>query len=280
MNDTENKPSCFVIQTFDGSTFDRRYNETIKPALIKAEVQPVRSDDILGPRPIIEKIESAIREANICLAEISLDNPNVWLEVGYAYSLKKPTLLLCDKNLRTDLPFDIRHRPVIFYTTDYRSGFDDLEKKIIKEMGEFVRQSKIGTSQEIRIPDVNLTTIDALGIESQLLLYLLMDTQILDPEGMSGWQIKNAWQESSIPMEKISFAMAVLSTKGFMKEGIAQDFNGNEYKIYTLTPQAMAWVTIHPELYDSVGAIRKANTRTQVKNESPVSKLLDDEIPF
>ena len=78
MAENENpKPTCFVIQSFDGGKYDRRYSETIKPALIKAEVDPQRADEILGLNPVIDKIETAIESASICIAEVSEDNPNV-----------------------------------------------------------------------------------------------------------------------------------------------------------------------------------------------------------
>ena len=127
---TENssKPTCFVIQAFDGGMFDRRYRETIKPALLKANVDPQRADEILGLNPVVEKIETAIESAAICIAEVSIDNPNVWLELGYALALNRPTVILCDKSMRSKLPFDIQHRPVIFYRTDSRSGYEELEK--------------------------------------------------------------------------------------------------------------------------------------------------------
>ena len=126
------KPTCFVIQAFDGGTYDRRYKETIRPALIKAEVEPQRADEILGLNPVIEKIETAIESASICIAEVSEDNPNVWLELGYALALDRPTVILCDKSIRQKLPFDIQHRPIIFYRTDSRSGYDELESNIVK----------------------------------------------------------------------------------------------------------------------------------------------------
>jgi len=114
-----NKPTCFVIQEYDdGGPFDKRYQETIEPALVAAEVEPLRADKILGLQPIIEKIETAIQQASICVAEVSTDNPNVWLELGYALAINRPVVILCDKQLRSKLPFDVQHRPVIFYRTD------------------------------------------------------------------------------------------------------------------------------------------------------------------
>lgn len=74
MENKKIKPTCFVIQAFDGGRYDRRYSETIKPALIKAEVEPQRADEILGLNPIVEKIETAIKLASICIAEVSEDN--------------------------------------------------------------------------------------------------------------------------------------------------------------------------------------------------------------
>src|ERR1017187_7444846 len=107
----ESKPTCFVIQEFDdGGKFDLRYSETIHPALDAAGVKPLRADKILGLQPIIQKIESAIREADICVAEVSTDNANVWLELGYALALDRPVVILCDKSARERLPFDIQHR--------------------------------------------------------------------------------------------------------------------------------------------------------------------------
>ncbi len=47
-----------------------------------AGVKPLRSDHMLGLQPVIEKIEKVIRDADISVAEVSTDNPNVWLELG------------------------------------------------------------------------------------------------------------------------------------------------------------------------------------------------------
>lgn len=132
--------TCFVIQEFDeGGTFDRRYRDVIEPAIRSANVKPVRADEILGLNPIIEKIEKAIQDSDICIAEVSTNNPNVWMELGYALALNKPTIIICDKGKRNKLPFDVQHRPVIFYLSDSRRDFDDLEQKlkenILNELG-------------------------------------------------------------------------------------------------------------------------------------------------
>lgn len=136
--------TCFVIQEYDGNTFDRRFQETFQPAIEKAGLKALRADKILGLQPIIEKIEENIQKADLCFAEVSVDNPNVWLELGYALALDKPTVIVCDQAYRERLPFDIQHRPVIFYRSDSRSGYEDLEIKVIESIqNEIVSGKKL-----------------------------------------------------------------------------------------------------------------------------------------
>ncbi|MCK5058670.1 MAG: hypothetical protein KAT34_18600 [Candidatus Aminicenantes bacterium] len=125
------KPSCFVIQEFDdGGTFDKRYKDIIEPTLKSLDVVPLRADEILGLNPIIEKIENAIKKADLCIAEVSTDNPNVWMELGYAFALKKPTIMLFDKSKRERLPFDVQHLPAIPYSSDSKRSFEELEENL------------------------------------------------------------------------------------------------------------------------------------------------------
>jgi hypothetical protein len=68
---------CFVVQPFDKGPFDKRYDDVLAPAIEAAGVKPYRVDrdpSVLIP---IETIEEYIRESEYCLADISLDNPNV-----------------------------------------------------------------------------------------------------------------------------------------------------------------------------------------------------------
>ena len=79
--------TCFVIQRFDGGIYDRRYQETFAPAIELAGAKPLRADEVLGTTPVIEKIESGLRAATVAFADVSEDNANVFLELGYALSL-------------------------------------------------------------------------------------------------------------------------------------------------------------------------------------------------
>ena len=73
----------------------------------------VRADEVNGPGFIIADIVREIAAAQLVIADISPTNPNVYFEVGYAFALAKPTVLLARKG--TALPFDVAGFRVLFY---------------------------------------------------------------------------------------------------------------------------------------------------------------------
>lgn len=122
------KPICFVIQPFDKGN-DKRFKDTIKPAIEAAGLRPYRVDKDPATQVPIESIEKHIRDARVCLADITTDNPNVWYEVGFAVASGKHVLLICE-NRRERFPFDIRHRNVLRYDTSSKTDFDELGRGI------------------------------------------------------------------------------------------------------------------------------------------------------
>ena len=234
------KPTCFVIQQFDNEgTFDRRYMEAIRPALISAGVEPLRADTILGLTPIINKIETAIRAASICIAEISNDNPNVWLELGFALALGRPTVILCDKQLRKSLPFDISHRPVILYRSDSKSGFEELERNIIK----FVKNqldtiNSIGLNTLLTIGPKDFGNLKGYEIA---ILATLLTRWTSSPEGVPIWEIEKALKHLRFTDINLSMGITSLLTKVYITQDSDNDMN-NEWFLYRLTPGGIAWL--------------------------------------
>lgn len=238
---TENtKPTCFVIQEFDdGGRFDRRYIETIRPALLSADVEPVRADAILGLQPVIEKIESAIREAAICVAEVSSDNPNVWLELGYALALDRPVVILCDKQLREKLPFDIQHRPVIFYRTDSKSGYEELEKNVVRYVKNQLETAKrIESSTELRTPPGD--TKDLKGHEVALLAGLLAMWPS-SPQGVGHWELEKRLKKLGYTDTHLALGIARLLDKEYVSRSTESDLD-REWFTYRITPEGIAWL--------------------------------------
>lgn len=260
------QPTCFVIQSFDGGTYDRRYRETIKPALIKAEVEPQRADEILGLNPVIDKIETAIESASICIAEVSEDNPNVWLEVGYALALDRPTVILCDKSKRQKLPFDIQHRPIIFYRTDSRSGYEELENNIVKWIKNELNSSKrVKRIRTLKPGSAEKTDLEDYEIAILSLAFAFWPTTT---SSISHWQLENKLKEMEYTDVALALGVSGLIERDFLagKLLIDTEFNHEEYKAYSVTNSGIKWLQENKDILE----VKKNNS----------TNGLDDDIPF
>src|SRR5262249_8438108 len=92
-----------------------------------------RDPSVLVP---IEAIEEGIRNASVCLADITLDNPNVWYELGFAFATGSPVIMTSCSNERNGkaYPFDIQHRTVVSYQSDAPQGFHKLQANLTERL--------------------------------------------------------------------------------------------------------------------------------------------------
>jgi nucleoside 2-deoxyribosyltransferase len=83
-----------------------------------------RADAQIELRGVWEKIEGKIRGADLVLADLSGNNPNVFLELGFALALLKPeNTILITSDDRNTVPIDIRWRELIRYELDNDAEF-------------------------------------------------------------------------------------------------------------------------------------------------------------
>ncbi len=76
-----------------------------------------RADDIPGAGfDLLEKIHIMIERAELVIAEVSEQNPNVFYELGFAAGIKKPVLLIARRGV--EIPTDLRGRELILYSDD------------------------------------------------------------------------------------------------------------------------------------------------------------------
>jgi len=125
---------CFVIQPFDKGPFDQRYEDVLSPAINNADLEPYRVDQDPAVSIPIQSIEDGIQSSYVCLADITLDNPNVWFEVGYAIAAKKEVVFICSEDRRTPFPFDVQHRTITKYATASPRDFKELQEKITRRL--------------------------------------------------------------------------------------------------------------------------------------------------
>lgn len=270
------KPVCFVIQAFDGGKFDRRYNETIRPALIKAGVEPQRADEILGLNPVIEKIETAIESAAICVAEVSEDNPNVWFELGYALALNRPTVILCDKSVRAKLPFDIQHRPVILYRTDSRSGYDELERDIVKFVSnQLTTEKRISHTLTLKPGSELSTDLEHYEVSILASAFSFWPSQV---GSISHWELEQKMRTTGYNDVALALGISGLLRRTYLLERIVMEednqYNSTDVKHYQITPQGISWLESHKEL------LELKITKTNPKTIAAQWDNMNDDIPF
>src|SRR5258708_4473933 len=126
--------TCFVIQPFDQGPFDKRFDDVFEPAIAEAGLDAYRVDRDPAVSIPIEDIEAGIRNAEVCLAEITTDNPNVWFELGFAIASQRDVVLVCSSERKSRFPFDIQHRSIIRYETESSSNFQPLKDRIPKRL--------------------------------------------------------------------------------------------------------------------------------------------------
>jgi len=141
--DSATNGRCCVFQPFDKGPFDKRYDDTIAPAIKASGLQAYRVDRDDGVVIPFETLHEQIRSATICLADISTQNPNVMYELGFAIACDKNVVLICSIQQTQRFPFDIQHRRIIQYASDSASDFEKLRNDIVHSI-----HALLDTSQE------------------------------------------------------------------------------------------------------------------------------------
>ena len=147
-----------MIQPFDeGGKFDKRYTDVFAPAIRGAGLDPYRVDTDPNVSIPIDEIQDGIRRASVCLVDITLDNPNVWFELGYALASDKDICLVCSEERTGKYPFDVQHRTIIKYRVESPSDFTSLQLKITEPLKAMMEKSEtlaiIGAQSPIKEPE-------------------------------------------------------------------------------------------------------------------------------
>ncbi len=81
-----------------------------------------RADDQVLTKPILEKINDLIQEADVIIADCSGRNANVFYELGIAHAHEKKVILITHDPIE-EAPSDIRHFEFIPYQLDKHTEF-------------------------------------------------------------------------------------------------------------------------------------------------------------
>jgi hypothetical protein len=122
----ETKPRVFVAMPF-AESMDDVYHYGIQNAAHNAGYLCERADDSAFTGEILERVKQRIRTADLVVADLSTANPNVYLEVGFAWGVGKPTVLIVSNT--DELKFDVRGQRCLKY-----SKIRELEECLTREL--------------------------------------------------------------------------------------------------------------------------------------------------
>jgi nucleoside 2-deoxyribosyltransferase len=122
------KPHAFVAMSFSPHMADV-YHYGIQTPVHAAGLLCERMDHLSFTGEIIEWMKRKIETATVVIAEISEVNPNVYLEVGYAWGKGRPTILLAQDI--ANMAFDVRGHRCLQY-----DRITTLEQVLSRELTE------------------------------------------------------------------------------------------------------------------------------------------------
>lgn len=227
---------CFVMQPFDRGKFDKRYDGVVEPAIKAAGFEPYRVDRDPGVSIPVDHIEEGIRNAEVCVAEITLDNPNVWFELGYAIACGQEVVLLCSSERTTNFPFDVQHRHIITYKPDSPGDFDELKSKITARL-KAIREKQ---QQIVRLTASPVIATQGLTAHEIVALIVVAQGSYGDPP--SFFSIKKDMFQAGYTEIAAVIAMKRLEKAGLVATTSSTDFGGDPYLGFELTSGGTEWL--------------------------------------
>ena len=112
------KLQALVLSPMDASY--ERVAEVIEIALKQAGVTPMLPRDMIwkSNRDVLDIMTNAIQEADIIVADVSHNSPNVFVELGFALAFRKPTMILLSTDAVGKIPSDLAGYLMATYNPD------------------------------------------------------------------------------------------------------------------------------------------------------------------
>lgn len=259
-------PTCFVIQPFDRGKFDKRFEDIFRPAIEEAGLEAYRVDRDPNVEIPIEAIESGIRDAAICLADITTDNPNVWYELGYAFAAGKAVIMVCSEERREGrYPFDIQHRTVIVYKSESSRDFEQLEATIKERIQALMKKGE--RLRELAESDP-VAPREGLSQPELAVLATLAGDAVFPDSTTSVYSLKNDVERAGFTSLGFGLGLRRLLKKGFVESvDEIDEQHGEPYPAARLTAVGWDWIEANERMFS-------------LKKGAPTKDDFDDEIPF
>lgn len=175
--------TCFIVSPIGAdksatrSHADIVMNFLISPVCEELSITPVRADKITGPSRIDDDVFEHLRNDTLVIADLTENNFNVLIEIGYRLRDGKPMILIVDKNQGLGLPFDIQGYRVLPYCLDLdqielsKANLKDYIQTALKKSATYYKgltaQVSSGKIQTLRDNNGNIIPKDSVPPEFQ-----------------------------------------------------------------------------------------------------------------
>ena len=257
---------CFVIQPFDGGRYDKRFEDVFKPAIEDAGFVPYRVDLDPAVEVPIEEIEQQIQDAEICLAEVTENNANVWYELGFAAAAGRSVVMICS-NDREKFPFDVQHRTITRYSSESPSDFKKHRETITERLKHVSQRNDVTKKLQIET-----TTKPRAGLaDHEIAALITIGSEVNGTsDGLSIYRLKELMEKAGFTGIAGNLAVQKLMSLGFISVAREKSWNSDE-EFEVCVPTSSGWDWIHENL-DAI-ELRKKPKEHFVHD-------LDEEIPF
>lgn len=147
---------CFVIMPFGSAPADELYSNlvyehVIKGAIVEAGVKGARIDRVfLGNQTLGEAIAERLRNADLVVADVSGNNPNVLFELGFRWAYGKP--FVCISNTPAQTAFWAKNFLVYDYTD--RDKIGELVNAVRASLAEYSTRSRCERELAVLLEEV------------------------------------------------------------------------------------------------------------------------------
>ena len=240
-------PRCVVIQPFDSDEFDKRYDDVLKPAIEAAGLEPYRVDRDYGASIPINEVLKQLKESDVCLAEISTDNPNVWFEFGYAFAYhQEEVAIICSKARIEEkrLPFDVHHLKAIPYESHSPRDFRKLESETTKRLLAILENKKKG-----RGSCRDRSSSDGDFADYEIASLRVVAGFVDEPNaGITPFEFHKRMVRSGFSRADGNLALDSLAERGMLERFDDETWDGESFLAYRLTAGGRTWLRVNREV--------------------------------
>lgn len=138
----QSNKECFVISPIGDERSeirkraDQLFKYIIQPVCEECKLTPIRADQINDSDYINQTVLDHLNKDALVIADLTDHNPNVFYEMGYRVSSKKPIIHL--KQVNESIPFDVSSVRTFDYDLSDLDSVDRIKERLIKTINNMV----------------------------------------------------------------------------------------------------------------------------------------------